>query len=569
MIINDIGLKNFKSYGNNMQKVYFKEGELILLSGDNESGKSTLIESIDFTIYGIVRGKNKSKITLAKLPNRQNKNLETEINFINDDGDKVLIKRKLEPTSFEIFKNGKSFFKEFKAMTTDQRELFLGLEYNTYKSLISISLSDFANFVNLDSETKRKLLNKLFNLREIDEYFMISKDILKNSYKEKENLESIKLSKLNTINTYKENIDNIKRQKGEKDKEDIKKEMLSYKTTYTTLKHEIDDISISMTQYLKDLKNKSELLNGKRNKILQDDFLLKEIMKKIEIFKSGVCPVCDTILDQDHKKHKLEDLEKEQQDKIDEINKIKSEYSELNNEIKIISNEKNQLYITSNKKNFEFNTISNTLKDLKRQFETEDVSINELNKNIEKLEDENKELDININKISKKIEKYTRIVDYLSEKGVRKNIIATIIDPVNKNLEFFLKAIQSRHSVKLNDEFDAIIKDRYLEEDPETISIGGARKINIAIALSYIKTILTTNKRINILFLDDVFAAISPSNVNIILRVLKDFAKDSNINIVIVHQGDFDSNQFDRVIHIDYKYFSTITDSYKKDENSI
>ena len=129
-------------------------------------------------------------------------------------------------------------------------------------------------------------------------------------------------------------------------------------------------------------------------------------------------------------------------------------------------------------------------------------------------------------------------------------------------MEFFLKAIQSRHSVKLNDEFDAIIKDRYLEEDPETISIGGARKINIAIALSYIKTILTTNKRINILFLDDVFAAISPSNVNIILRVLKDFAKDSNINIVIVHQGDFDSNQFDRVIHIDYKYFSTITDSY-------
>ena len=46
MIINDIGLKNFKSYGNNMQKVYFNEGELILLSGDNESGKSTLIDLI-------------------------------------------------------------------------------------------------------------------------------------------------------------------------------------------------------------------------------------------------------------------------------------------------------------------------------------------------------------------------------------------------------------------------------------------------------------------------------------------------------------------------------------------
>jgi DNA repair exonuclease SbcCD ATPase subunit len=570
MIINSIGLKNFKSYGNNMQKVHFEEGgELILLSGDNEVGKSSLIESIDFTLYGIVRGKNTKKIAITKLPNRQNKCLETEIDFINDIGDKIIIRRKVEPTSIEVLKNGKSFFKEFKNMTTEDREEFIGLEYNTYKSLISLNLSDFANFVNLDSETKRKLLNKLFDIKEIDEYFMISKDILKNSYKEKERIETIKLTKLSTIETYKENIENIKIQTGNySNKEDIKKEMLSHRNTFTTLKHEIKDLSITISQLSKEIKSKNEILEGKKSKILQDDFILKHIIEKIKIFKSGICPTCDTILEKNHTKHKLEDLEKEESDKREEINTLKSEGSILLNEIKDIVSEKNGLFTELNNKNYEFNNISDILKDLKKQYETEDVSINEINKNIQKLEDENKELDEKLNIILQKIKRYTGIVDYLSEKGIRKNIIGTIIEPVNKNLEFFLKEMESRHTVKLNDEFDALIKDRYMEEDPETLSIGGARKINIAIALSYIKTILDTNRKINILFLDDVFSAVSPSNVNIMIRVLKEFARDNNINIVIVHQGSFDTNLFDRVINIEMKYFSTIIDTKikKKDE---
>jgi len=41
MIIRSISIKNFKSFGNNTQKVTFKtnEGELILLTGDNGAGK--------------------------------------------------------------------------------------------------------------------------------------------------------------------------------------------------------------------------------------------------------------------------------------------------------------------------------------------------------------------------------------------------------------------------------------------------------------------------------------------------------------------------------------------------
>lgn len=570
MIINSIALKNFKSYGNNLQKVPFKNGgELILLSGDNEVGKSSLIESIDFTLYGIVRGKNTKKVALAKLPNRTNKNLETEINFNNDDGDNVIIRRRLEPTSIEIFRNGHNYLKEFKAMTNEQREKFIGLEYNTYKSLISLNMSDFANFINLDIETKRKLVNKMFNISEIDEYYVIAKEVVKNSYKEKERLESHILMNSSTIETYNQNIQNIKSQLVGIDKEEIKNEILLYKPTYDTLKHERYDLSISIGKLNKDIKNNNDILEGKKNKIIEESATLKELIKKIEIFKSGICPVCDSKLNTDDKKHKLDDLLTEESNQIQLINDLKKEYLDLKNETNSLSYERNSLSNEYNKKNNEFGEIGTRIGELRIKYETPDVdsiSINEIKKNIEKLEKENSDYQRKLDDVKDKIERWEKTVDYLSEKGIRKNIIKSMVDPINKNLEFFLKEINSKYHVKLNDEFDAIIQDRYNEIDSETLSSGGRRKINIAIALSYIKMVVEMSKRINVLFLDEIFSSISPSNINIILRVLKEFSKKYNINIVIVHHINFDNNMFDRVIHIDMKYFSTIIDTYKKEE---
>ena len=86
MIIKSISLKNFKSFGNNKQTVEFDTttGNLILLSGQNGAGKSSFQQSFDFSVFGIVRGKNGKRVPQTILPNRINKNLETEIEFINN-----------------------------------------------------------------------------------------------------------------------------------------------------------------------------------------------------------------------------------------------------------------------------------------------------------------------------------------------------------------------------------------------------------------------------------------------------------------------------------------------------
>lgn len=186
MIINSISIRNFKSYGNNLQKLQFsKDGALILIKGKNGNGKSSLLESIDFSLFNIVRGKNSKRVPNYILPNRNNKNLETEINFINWNGDNITINRKLNPKSFKILVNDIDNTNKYDLMTQEQKDDLLGIEYNTYKSLVSLNLADFANFINLDTDTKKKLLNKLFNLDEVDNYLSITKELLKISTKRK------------------------------------------------------------------------------------------------------------------------------------------------------------------------------------------------------------------------------------------------------------------------------------------------------------------------------------------------------------------------------------------------
>ena len=61
MLISELGIKGFKSYGNNEQilKLNTEKGELILLVGNNGAGKSSLLDSFDYTLYGKTRGKKK------------------------------------------------------------------------------------------------------------------------------------------------------------------------------------------------------------------------------------------------------------------------------------------------------------------------------------------------------------------------------------------------------------------------------------------------------------------------------------------------------------------------------
>ena len=111
--------------------------------------------------------------------------------------------------------------------------------------------------------------------------------------------------------------------------------------------------------------------------------------------------------------------------------------------------------------------------------------------------------------------------------------------------------------VELDNTFTAEIKHLNTVIDPETLSMGETRRINIAIIVAYLK-LIRTKKNINVLFLDEVFASIDLTGIESILSLLKSFANEYGINIFVVHHAIMNEEIFDRIIKIEKNVFSYI-----------
>ena len=183
MLISEIGIRGFRSFGNNEQvvKLNTDKGELILLVGNNGNGKSSFLSSFEYTLYGKVRGGRQKKwSTLSTLPNRINGELLNRISFTSN-GVEVEVKRGISPNKLELWENGVLNERAGKTNIDDAIESYVGLDIETFKSFISMSINDFKNFISLSNEEKQLLLDKLFNLEVINILNSILKELAKNN----------------------------------------------------------------------------------------------------------------------------------------------------------------------------------------------------------------------------------------------------------------------------------------------------------------------------------------------------------------------------------------------------
>jgi len=576
MIIKSISLKNFKSFGNGLQTVEFKTtgGELILINGGNGHGKSSFQQSFDFALFGVVRGKNGKKVPMSILPNWINKELFTSIEFLNNNSQNIKITRELEPKAImKVLVDSQDETKNFKI----EKEKILGFDFDTYKNFISMTVSDFANFIDLSPQEKRQIINKLFNLQDLDKYLSLTNEMIKIFDNDIIKIKNIIDVNNKTINNYKQTLANIKKEgivDKEKEIELIKQEIESkrdpYKKYKSNLKILIEKIT-SIETLNRDLENQKTIIF---DSITENKIELKNLNRKIEIYNSGNCPTCGTDLKDEKHVHDLSDILLEQE-KINSI-LIQKDFDKSKLILKITQNlnQKDNLYKDKSSTLDKIHRIEFDVKSLSKQIEQikktgSDISIaDELLKNIEEYKIKNHENDKKIENINNKIIIHEQLKNVFSNKGVRKSIIKNIIKPINVYLKDILDDFKSIYNVKIDENFEVKIYERMFNEiHVESLSMGEAKKINISLALSYLKLILKFRK-LNILFLDEVFSSMQPENVELALDILKNFTKEFNLNIIIIDpkvyftDTSLGTNKFDRIIRINKEMsFSNITET--------
>jgi DNA repair exonuclease SbcCD ATPase subunit len=565
MIIEEISIKNFKSYGNSTQtlKLNTKNGELILLSGNNGNGKSSLMNGFDYVLYGKVVGVKKKWSTLSSLPNRINgSDMLVNIKF-KSDGTNIEIERGISPNILKLTENGIPNERAGKVNIDDKIEKYIGLDIETFKCFISMSVDSFKNFISLTNDEKKLLLDKLFNLEVINILNGILKDINKNN--------KIRLLSLDSeIRTLEDSIDSIKRsiEKAiEKEKENLQQEidtltdeMNSKKDEYKTLKEKVDKIKEKETILSDELDIEKRQLNSTQNDI-------RNVQREIDLYDSGKCPTCSTDFLSEHFVTLRNSL-------VEKKNSHESILVEIQNNIVSIRAKQTKLKEIADGTTKSFNDLSYLLKSYKTQIDNlsrkkgsqvnESVNTQEFQNTIDNLE-EKKTISFDNAGVCKEKELfYKELNRILSEDGAKKSIISGIIKPINHFISENIKKMGLPFEVKLDETFSSEIKNLGSVVEHDSLSTGETKLINISILVAYLK-LIRTKKHINILFLDEVFSSIDLENISKILELLKSFSNDYNINIFVVHHAVLNEEMFDRIIRIEKNVFSTIEEVFIKD----
>jgi len=574
VIISEIGIRGYKSFGNNEQVLSLntKNGELILLVGNNGNGKSSLLESFEYCLYGKVKsGKTKKWARLASLPNRINGELLNRIKFISS-GTEVEIKRGISPNILELSENGMPNERAGKANLDEKIEKYIGMDIETFKSFISMSINDFKNFISLSNEEKQLLLDKLFNLEVINILNTILKDINKNNKIRMASLDSEIRTLDESIDSIQRSIDKaIEREKEEarlaleREKEDIQseidkitEEMNSKKDEYKSLKEKIEKIREKETELNDEIEKEK-----KQHIITQSD--IRNVQKEIDLYDSGKCPTCATDFTSSHFLSLRESL-------VEKKTKLEEVKLEIEENIKSVKEKQTKLKAISEKTTTSFNDLNYLLRNYKTQIETltkkkesqtpqttnrPSVNIQEFQKTIEELQ-EKKSVSSESATICKEKELFYKELNRIfGEDGVKKSIIAGIIKPINHFISENIKKMGLTFDVKLDETFTAEIRQLGSVIEHDSLSTGETKKVNIAILIAYLK-LIRTKKHINILFLDEVFSSIDIEGIDSILALLKSFANDYNINIFVVHHAILNQEMFDRILKINKEIFSSI-----------
>jgi DNA repair exonuclease SbcCD ATPase subunit len=573
MLISELGIRGFKSYGNNesVLKLNTEKGELILLVGNNGAGKSSLLDSFDYTLYGKVRGRKKKWATLSTLPNRINGELLNRIKF-NSLGTDVEIKRGISPSVLELTENGVVNERAGKGNIDEKIEKYIGMDIETFKSFISMSINDFKNFISLSNEEKQLLLDKLFNLEVINILNGILKDIAKSNKTKAASFDAEIRTLDDSIASIQRSIDKaIERQKEEarlaleREKEDIQSEidritgeMNSRKDDYKSLKEKMDKIKEKDSELSDEMdKEKRQLIN------CQND--IKNVQRELDLYDSGKCPTCKTDFDSVH----FANLRTALEEKKLGFENIKSE---IEANVTKIRERQVKLKGLSETTTTTFNDLSYLLKNYKSEIDkltqrkasqkapvntAPSVNIQEFQDTIDELEEKKVISTDNITVCKEKDLYYKELNRIFGEDGVKKSIISGIIKPINHFIAENIKKMSLPFEVRLDETFTAEIKQLGSQIEHDSLSTGETKKVNISILIAYLK-LIRTKRHINILFLDEVFSSIDIEGIDSILALLKSFANDYNINIFVVHHAILNQEMFDRILKINKEVFSSI-----------
>lgn len=358
MILEEIKLKNFKSYKNSTIK--FDNG-ISLILGENGAGKSTILDAIRYALFkkydGVLddltrktteENDNVNEI-LVELTFRQN-----NIKYVVKRGKKnstnlsTLMRLNRENEIIEITKKESDI--------TKQIEEIIEVDSDSFLNAIYIRQGEITDLIEKKASERKQLISKLLNLEKLEKSWLNLKDII-NEYDKQKERKIGQLTQEDSLLNEKEEIESEITTLKQVIIEDKKNEE-KIKNKYDDLKNKLDTLTSNKQQYEHkntSLNEKNSMLNTFKQQLENNE---KELNNLNEIKKENISL-----------KREISSL-----DKLKELLELKNEYDNKNNEYKNINEQLekiDQLNITINNTKENYNNYiqkENKLKELTDEY---------------------------------------------------------------------------------------------------------------------------------------------------------------------------------------------------------
>ena len=550
-----IKYKNFLSTGNIFTTIRFDKENTTLIVGKNGSGKSTILDTLSFLLFGkAYRNINKPQLINSITQKDCVVEGEFSVGTIN-----YKIIRGIKPAIFELYSNGTLLNKN--ADSDDYQDILektiLKTNHKSFCQIVVLGSATFKPFMGLTKPERRKIIEDLLDLEIFTSMNALNKsqiasvneqinelnykkklveqkiEIIKEHLNEKEiNVQALVASKDISINT---NIEAIK----DLEIDIAKVEVLKLEKKSKIIDHE-------------PLEKKSKKLNILRHKI---EAKLELIKKDILFFeKHDDCPTCQQPIDNKFKCEHIEKKNKEVKEIEDGLNLLYKEYNSLEEQIKSImklNSEISNLDMKINQCHNQMLNYSNNIKVLTQ----EKNNIQKVQKpketyKVDDLEKELKNISIDYNELVNEKTILAAASSLLKDDGIKARIIKQYIPVINKLINKYLSAMEFMCQFELNEEFKESIKSRFRDEfSYESFSEGEKMRINLAIlftwrAVSKLRNSINTN----ILIMDEVFdSSLDSDGTEEFIKLINSLTNDTN-SYIISHKSDQLFDKFDKVI---------------------
>ena len=538
----------------------------VLITGQNGSGKSTILDALCFGIFGKAY-RNISKPQLMNTVNE--KGLEVQVEFrVNEVDYKVV--RGVKPSKFEVYRNDK-LIPHDAAIKDYQKKLeeIIGLNYKAFTQIVILGSARYQSFMDLTTNDRRVIIEEILDITVFSKMNTVLKsktqdndlDIKENDY-QKELLKT-------KISGQKGLIENlVNRSKESEEKILAEKNKIDGQIKLIDDKIERCDSDISVVE-LPDLKDLHDKLNSAKFKGQEIKQKRTDVENRITFYETNDnCHVCKQDISEPIKNEQMTILV-EERNKLEALKPIvKTTYDTLEEKILLASDAKANYDSLIEHRTDHVNqrrALYTLYSNLHVRTEDADAeSLTKAQKELTQLDKDYKVLEKEQHLMVEKKHYYEICKILLKDDGIKAKIIKQYLPVMNQLINQYLDRMGANYSFHLDESFNEVIKSRYRDTfSYASFSEGEKMRIDLALMFTWREIAKLKNSiNTNLLIMDEVGdSSLDAEATDVLWDILGGLDKT---NVFVISHKSQNGDRFKSLIEF-YKdgNFSKIKDSKK------